>query len=187
MLAHARASDHVQRKRLAQQEREAVADELNNSLVALLPWKGDISELLNLAVPDDALLERWKTSFSDAIKEVELQEREVLRLEAEVARIGADTKNYTTVPGLVSDADAARFRTKREEAWSLHRAALDQATPPIGLKQRFARTTRSWSPGLRKWRKLLVSTNLSTTRPFGRPNLITLGGPQALLTVSLTS
>jgi uncharacterized protein YhaN len=128
VLARARESDHVQRKRLAQQERDAVADELNNSLAALLPWKGEVSELLNLAVPDDALLERWKTSFSAAVKEEELREREVLRLEAEVARIGAETKNYTTVPGFVSDADAASFRTKREEAWSLHRAALDLAT-----------------------------------------------------------
>ena len=62
VLARARASDHVQRMRLAQQERDAVADELNNSLAALLPWKGEVSELLNLAVPGDALLESWKTS-----------------------------------------------------------------------------------------------------------------------------
>lgn len=128
LVARARESEHVQRRRLARHARDSAAEEVSNRLAALAPWKSEGSELRSLAVPDDALLESWKIAFSVAIKDMESREAEVSRLKAELARLGAETESYTTVPGLISDADAAHIRAKREEAWSLHRAALDQTT-----------------------------------------------------------
>lgn len=127
-VARARESDHAQRRRLARQSRDAAAEEFKSRLAALAPWKGEALELLNLVVPDDALLERWKGSVSATVKDLEAREAEVLRLQADLARIGGETKGFTTVSGLINDADAARIRAKREEAWSLHRATLDDAS-----------------------------------------------------------
>jgi uncharacterized protein YhaN len=124
-VTRARESDHAQRRRLARQGRDAAAEEFQSRLAALAPWKGEASELLNLVVPDDALLDRWNGAVSAALKDLESREAEVLRLQADLARIGGETKSFTTVPGLISDADAACIRVKREEAWSLHRATLD--------------------------------------------------------------
>lgn len=128
VIARARESDHIQRRRLARRARDEKAEELTLRLSALAPWKGEASELLRLTIPDAVLLETWKAAFSAAAKDMESREGEVLRLESELTRIGAEAESYMTVSGLCSDADAARVRGQREKAWSLHRAALDAST-----------------------------------------------------------
>jgi uncharacterized protein YhaN len=128
VIARARESDHIQRRRLARHARDEKAEELTLRLSALVPWKGDTPELLSLSIPDPVLLETWKTAFSAAAKDMESREGEVLRLESELTRIGAEAESYMSVSGLTSDADAARVRAQREKAWSLHRAALDAST-----------------------------------------------------------
>ncbi|MDE2361177.1 MAG: AAA family ATPase [Hyphomicrobiales bacterium] len=127
-VAAIREGDAVVARTTAKRELETAEADLQEKLQALQPWSGTADELLQFPAPDKSVVARWKSEISSAQKksdrsagDVERLDKERLRLEAELSELGRST-------GIVDDAEAGRIRSDRNDAWDVHRAALDRTS-----------------------------------------------------------
>lgn len=123
-----RNDDHAARLRLADRSHATQSDLLAVRMAELLPWRGEIRDLAAMAVPDSALIERWKTAQAEAQARLLEQENETDRLAAEILRLRAGLEAAAGDGGIVGDQEAGEIRTRREQAWADHRRRLDAAS-----------------------------------------------------------
>lgn len=123
-----RRDDHAARLRVAERSCSALRETLEERLAALRPWPGDADRLAALAVPGPDQLERLKTGLREAGQRATLQAGEVERLVRERLRLDAELKAVTSIVGVTTDRQAAEARAAREQAWAVHRRALDAAS-----------------------------------------------------------
>ena len=124
-VAALRGSDHVARRRVAERACTAHRETLAERMAALRPWTGDAEQLANMVVPEPDDLEGWREVITDAQREIESEEEEIERLEADRRQSQSELDKMGDVAGFVSHQDAARIRAGREEAWACHRRRLD--------------------------------------------------------------
>jgi uncharacterized protein YhaN len=124
-VATQRADDHAARHRLATKARAAHLDILADRIRELRPWDGDVQQLVEMIVPEASSIERWKSTASDAQKQVDQHQSEVERLTTERIRLNAELDAIGSVVGVMSDQEAGGVRTAREQAWASHRRRLD--------------------------------------------------------------
>jgi uncharacterized protein YhaN len=127
-VAALRADDHAARRRLAARSRAAHLETLADRIRELRPWEGDVQQLVELAVPEAGTIERWKIAAAEVQKQIDRHEGEVERLTTERLRLRAELDAIGSVVGVVSDQEASRVRTAREQAWASHRRTLDAAS-----------------------------------------------------------
>lgn len=127
-VAAVRADDHAARRRLALRSRTAHLETLADRLRVLKPWQGDASQLAAIVVPDHGTIEQWKTAELDIRKAVEQHGSEVDRFTAERLRLRAELDALDSAAKIVSDQEASKVRSAREQAWASHRRTLDAAS-----------------------------------------------------------
>ncbi len=127
-VAALRMDDHAARRHFALRSRTARLETLADRLQALKPWQGDVLQLAGIVVPDHGTIEQWKTAELDIRKEVEQRGSEVERLIAERLRLRAELDALGSAAGIVSDQEASKVRSAREQAWASHRRTLDAAS-----------------------------------------------------------
>jgi len=127
-IAVLRSEDHGARRRLAERSRATHLEALADRMRALRPWQGEIAQLVELAVPENYDVERWKGSIAEVQKEIDRQDGELERLTTERTRLKAMLDAIGSVAGVVSDQEASSVRAAREQAWSNHRRTLDAAS-----------------------------------------------------------
>ncbi|BCH33876.1 sugar translocase [Mesorhizobium sp. L-8-10] len=127
-LAAMRASDHPARRRLAERARATHADTLAERIAALGRWTGDLDTLMRMAVPRPSLIETWATRLDEAARDGATLDKEIQRLRSEERRLRVELDAAGRTSGVVTDQEAAVARAAREEAWAVHRGALDKAT-----------------------------------------------------------
>lgn len=123
-----RSADHHVRRRLAERDRAAALDALNDRLVALRPWQGTGDELVAMNCPSPDTLQNWKVTRGEAVSAKSRCDAEVQRLTTIVRRLEAEKASFASTTGVVSDHEAAEVRSQREQAWAAHRRALDTAS-----------------------------------------------------------
>ena len=127
-VAALQASDHAVRRRRAEQEQADLGDALADQMLALRPWQGTSDELALLAVPVSGDVLRWKKELIDAQNGCDRRSQELENAKTEQARLAAECGAIARVGGVMSDAEAARIRGEREEAWAVHRRTFDVAS-----------------------------------------------------------
>ena len=127
-LIEARRDDSAARLRAARDEIDTTTRKLKEAFAALAPWRGNSEALALAAVPDEAKTAelRRRVARSEALRQqaadllaAKTREAERLRVEAAVARRGAD---------LLGDEAAAEIRAARDAAWFAHRASLNRTS-----------------------------------------------------------
>ena len=127
-LIEARRDDSAARLRAARDEIDTTTRKLKEAFAALAPWRGNFEALALAAVPDEAKTAELRRRFarSEALRQqaadllaAKTREAERLRVEAAVARRGAD---------LLGDEAAAEIRAARDAAWFAHRASLNRTS-----------------------------------------------------------
>lgn len=127
VVAALRADDHVARRRLADRAHAMHLRALSERLRDLLPWSGDIEQLVGLRLPDASTIERWKKEAAAAQRQLDRREDEIERLTTERDRIKAE-RDALAVIGIAGDQEASEVRMARERAWASHRRSLDEAS-----------------------------------------------------------
>ena len=127
-LIEARRDNSAARLRAARDEIDTTTRKLKEAFAALAPWRGNFEALALAAVPDEAKTAelRRRVARSEALRQqaadllaAKTREAERLRVEAAVARRGAD---------LLGDEAAAEIRAARDAAWFAHRASLNRTS-----------------------------------------------------------
>ncbi|EQB15124.1 AAA family ATPase [Sphingobium lactosutens] len=124
-LAAFRTSDHAARQRLAERACQDARAALDDALATLAPWRGDVEQLVAMAVPSMETLQEWKTAQQAVQKRVDQHASEIERLRTDCARLSTQQDAVSSVTGLVTDQDAATIRAERDRAWADHRSRLD--------------------------------------------------------------
>jgi uncharacterized protein YhaN len=130
-VAALRADDHSARRRLAARTRTAHLQTLSDRIGALRPWQGDVETLVTMAIPQPEPMECWKVAVAEAQKRIDTQAGEVERLTIERVRLKAELEAIGGVVAVVSDAESARIRAGREQAWASHRRTLDTVSADV--------------------------------------------------------
>ena len=127
----AQASDHLLRSRAADRAARDARDHLARLSKALMPLDGDAAGLRSRTVPNAGEVAAWK------VEEVAF-EAEGIRIDADEARLLAEKellegerRALTRARVLVSDAEVAELRARRERAWTEHLGSLGAATADV--------------------------------------------------------
>jgi uncharacterized protein YhaN len=128
-LIEARRDDSATRLSAARDDIDKRRRKLKDAFAALAPWRGNVEALASLAVPGEAETAelRLRMSRTKAVRQqildlVVAKSGEAERLKAEAA---------AAAPDLFGDEAAAEIRSRREAAWSAHRATLDRASAEV--------------------------------------------------------
>ncbi len=120
-----RTSDHAARLRHAERQISALRAQLDERLAGLAPWNGDSEALARIAPPDPADIADWKTTGNRLAEDRRLIEQQGDELSRRHARLEGERTALEESAGLFDDAEVARTRKTRDEAWQAHRTALD--------------------------------------------------------------
>ncbi len=124
-LEAARGGDHATRTRVHTQRRDELRIKLDSLAAQLHPWTGPADALTRIHAPERSELEAWRSAFDRANAEVERLEQDETRLLGARVRHRERMTAKVREAGIVDDAEAARLRRLRDEAWETHRARLD--------------------------------------------------------------
>jgi uncharacterized protein YhaN len=113
----------VQTKNIADYEAK-----LRSQMPALHAWLGGAKDLVPMAVPTAAELQRLKAELSKTQQEFDKAESELTRLTAEHSRLVATRDALAGLPGVAEDRLAQQVREARDQAWTTHRQSLDSGT-----------------------------------------------------------
>lgn len=131
VIAGLKNSDHAARKKLADRDYTAQYKSWTERMAELSPWRGEITALLAMRVPQTDEIEYWKSSIASAEQAVTMRKAEHERLEQEQRRRAESVKNITDIYGIVPDEILAKSRADREAAWVAHRQTLDAVSADI--------------------------------------------------------
>lgn len=123
-----RSDDFGTRLRLHGERRRGLQAELDGQLAQFHPWSGGAEGLARIRIPAPQELQEWGSILDEARRDIERVERDRAGLVAERDRLSERIGRQAAEAGVVGDDDARRLRALRDEAWSLHRAALDEET-----------------------------------------------------------
>ena len=104
---------------------------LSDRIGELRPWQGDVETLVTMAIPQPETMECWKVAVAEAQKRIDTQAGEVERLTMERVRLKAELGAIGGVVAVVSDAETAKIRARREQAWASHRRTLDAGSADV--------------------------------------------------------
>ena len=109
--------------------------ELDQSMLDLEPWRGDLERLKALPVPAKRELEVLLQTSQDFANRSLNIEQEQQRLAGERARLRSELKVLLNRGDLTNDEVAAEVRQARQQRWQEHRAGLNMSTlDPAELK-----------------------------------------------------
>ena len=109
----------------------ALIDRLASRITALQPWIGTVEHLAAGAAPGPANPLRWKKAEGELTQAAVRHGADVDRLTTERLRLRAEQDAVAQFAGVVSDAEAAAIRTRREQAWAEHRRDLQPVTADL--------------------------------------------------------
>ena len=124
-IESARSDDFSTRVTLHTEQRNRLTTELEAQLTQLHPWSGDAEGLARVCVPERDELTDWESVLDEAQRDIERIGRDKARLLAEGRRLSELIDRRATETGVTGDEEAKRLRTLRDQAWTRHRAALD--------------------------------------------------------------
>lgn len=127
----AQASDHVLRSRAADRAARDASDGLLRLGEAAMVPAGDLADLRSRTVPTAGEIAAWKVAEAALEADLARLEAEEARLAAEKERREGERRALTRSGALVSDAELAELRTRRERAWTEHRGSLAAATADV--------------------------------------------------------
>ena len=99
--------------------------ELDQSMIDLEPWRGDLARLKALSIPAKSELDTLLQTMQDLTNRSGHIDQEQQRLAGERARLGSERKLLLSRSDLTSDQAAAEVRQARQKAWLEHRAGLN--------------------------------------------------------------
>ena len=121
-----RSDDFATRLTLHNQRCRELEADIDQNLAQLHPWSSEAEGLARVHVPERQELEDWNSILDEARTEIGRIEHDKARLVAERRRLSQQMDRRAAESGVVSDENANRLRELRDEAWTLHRAELDE-------------------------------------------------------------
>jgi uncharacterized protein YhaN len=132
ILARLRAQEHGARLGHAQKRHAELTAEIEEDLIGLHPWQGDVEALAALAPPERGRIELWKNGLAVAREEQATMCRKRAELLEERDRLTAEIATVKESTGAVDDEQAAAARSARDRAWQAHRALLSAPAADTG-------------------------------------------------------
>ena len=103
----------------------ALEADLHSALMAMTPWTGEASALVNLPVPDNSIVEALKRDEAEVNESLTELTRDADRLQDESSRLSAEINAEAATAGVIDDARADEVRAARDAAWRSHRDSFD--------------------------------------------------------------
>ena len=119
------ADDHHARLAMHMRQRNELKAALDAQVAQLHPWDGAPEVLVGVSVPEPSEVDVWRSALDQAVKDIDLLEREEARLLADRNGLSGLMEAKRSETGVIGDEEAARLRALRDEAWQTHRAKLD--------------------------------------------------------------
>ena len=119
------ADDHHARLEMHMRQRGDIKAVLDAQMAQLHPWDGAPEVLVGVSVPEPSEVDVWRSALDQAVKDIDLLEREEARLLADRNGLSGLMEAKRSETGVIGDEEAARLRALRDEAWQTHRAKLD--------------------------------------------------------------
>ena len=119
------ADDHHARLAMHMRQRGDIKTVLDAQMAQLHPWDGAPEVLVGVSVPEPSEVDVWRSALDQAVKDIDLLEREEARLLADRNGLSGLMEAKRSETGVIGDEEAARLRALRDEAWQTHRAKLD--------------------------------------------------------------
>ncbi len=119
------ADDHHARLAMHMRQRGDIKAVLDAQMAQLHPWDGAPEVLVGVSVPEPSEVDVWRSALDQAVKDIDLLEREEARLLADRNGLSGLMEAKKSETGVIGDEEAARLRALRDEAWQTHRAKLD--------------------------------------------------------------
>lgn len=127
-LAKLRGDDASARIKILRGQQLTRSAEIEDALLILRPWRGDLSGLAAMVVPEQGRVERWKANLdSTRTEELNLRSR-VAELEETCESSAAQIAAVKQSTGAVDDVQAAAVRAARDQTWQTHRALLGESS-----------------------------------------------------------
>ena len=120
------SDDFAARLALHDEQRRDLKAQIDEQLAQLHPWSGEAKGLAGVRVPEREEMQNWSSALDEAHREIERIGREKTRLTTESRRLSEQAERRAAETGVIGDEEAERLRALRNEAWTLHRAALDE-------------------------------------------------------------
>ena len=124
-LSALRGSDHATRLRHGERRGATLRAQLDERLANLAPWNGDSEALMRLRLPDPADIADWKATGHRLAEDRRIIEQQRDDLSRKHARLEGERAALERSADLFDEAEVARTRKARDEAWQDHRTRLD--------------------------------------------------------------
>ncbi|MEM9670697.1 MAG: AAA family ATPase [Pseudomonadota bacterium] len=109
-----------------QSNRVRLACEIDETLLGLRPWQGDLDALAVLSVPDRGKVARWQKDQATVAQQQALIREQRTGKEAERDRLVAELDRLKQRTGTIDDEHCLAARASRDRTWEAHRAALSK-------------------------------------------------------------
>ncbi|MYA59625.1 MAG: AAA family ATPase [Chloroflexi bacterium] len=126
VLEEIQSDDFAARLALHDEQCRDLKAQIDGQLAELHPWNGGAEALAGVHVPEQDEMQNWSSALDEVHREIERLDREKTRLAVEGRRLSQQAERRAAETGVVGDEDAEHLRALRNEAWTLHRAALDE-------------------------------------------------------------
>ncbi len=109
-----------------QDSRATLAHEIDEALLGLRPWQGDVEALMVLSAPDRGKVARWQKDQDSATQEQALIREQMADKEAERDRLVAELGRLKQRTAAIDDEQSLTARVSRDHAWKDHRSVLSE-------------------------------------------------------------
>jgi uncharacterized protein YhaN len=131
VLSEIRQASFSARIQLQTKRRRDNQVKLETNLPALLPWKGEMTELVQMAPPSSAERQRLKNELEKGKFDLTTAESLMIKHKADHIRLTAARDTLIGLPGVTADHQAREIRNEREKAWTAHRRSFETGTAEI--------------------------------------------------------
>lgn len=128
VLAQARQEDHGHCLKTVQRSFVPARERLETITATLAPWRGDMAALQAMTTPSDEDIEAQKSALEKEALERNRLDEEIARLTRELNRLAAEREAITRTGDLPPPDTIRTLRAARDEAWTHHRASLDDVS-----------------------------------------------------------
>ncbi len=108
---------------------------VENALASLAPWTGDITALRQIQPPSAQTLNDWRQSLDETAAAIKRAAAEASEAAERAAEKRAQLDAISLSIQSIDDASFMSVMRSRDEAWSRHRAALDDASADAFAKE----------------------------------------------------
>ncbi|MEQ8589475.1 MAG: AAA family ATPase [Roseitalea porphyridii] len=131
VLAQTRQEDHGHRLKAVQRSLGPARERLATLTATLAPWRGDMAALQAMTKPSAEDIEARKSALEKEGRDRNRLDEEIARLTREFNRLAAEREAITRT-GDLPPPDTIRalraLRAARDDAWTDHRASLDEVS-----------------------------------------------------------